>query len=139
MDRKGLSNRFDKCLQTLRAVGQEHLLGQWAFVECPPGVRKAGEAIINYIDSEGYFRTDFDAVIKESKAPLTLEDLQEALRLVQTLDPPGVGARNLQECLLIQLDALHQDAEASEGHDFELERALITEHLKHGRHLASRL
>src|ERR1044071_6282717 len=32
----------------------EHLLGQWAFVECTPGVRKAGEAIINYIDSDGY-------------------------------------------------------------------------------------
>jgi RNA polymerase sigma-54 factor len=108
----------------------EHLLGQWAFVECSTSVRKAGEAIINYIDSEGYFRIDFETVIKESKTPLTPEDLQEALGLVQTLDPPGVGARNLQECLLIQLEALHQDAEASEGHDFELERALITDHLK---------
>jgi len=108
----------------------EHLLGQWAFVECSAGVRRAGEAIINYIDSEGYFRTDFETVIKESKAPLTAEDLQEALHLVQSLDPAGVGARNLQECLLIQLEALHQDAEASEGHDFELERALITDHLK---------
>jgi RNA polymerase sigma-54 factor len=108
----------------------EHLLGQWAFVECPAGVRKAGEAIINYIDSEGYFRADFESVIKESKNPLTIEDLQEALRLVQTLDPPGVGARSLQECLLLQLDALRHDPEASEGHDFELERALITDHLK---------
>ena len=108
----------------------EHLLGQWAFIECPAGVRKAGEAIINYIDSEGYFRVEFETVLKESRTPLTIEDLQEALRLVQSLDPPGTGARSLQECLLLQLDALHQDADAAEGHDFELERSLITDHLK---------
>ncbi len=37
---------------------QEHLLGQWAFVECSPGVRRAGELLINYIDADGYLRTD---------------------------------------------------------------------------------
>jgi RNA polymerase sigma-54 factor len=109
---------------------QEHLLGQWAFVECPKPVRKAGEAIINYIDAEGYFRTDVEQVIKESKAPLTIPDLQEALRLVQTLEPSGIGARNLRECLLLQLAALENDPDAADGHDFELERSLITEHLK---------
>src|SRR5580704_6989351 len=45
---------------------QEHLLGQWAFVEFTPEVRKAGEILINYIDPEGYFRADFETVIKES-------------------------------------------------------------------------
>lgn len=109
---------------------QEHLLGQWAFVDCPPNIRKAGQAIINYIDPEGYFRVEFEQVKTESKAPLTIPDLQEALRLVQTLEPSGVGARNLRECLLLQLDALEHDEEAAEGHDFELERALITDHLK---------
>jgi RNA polymerase sigma-54 factor len=109
---------------------QEHLLGQWAFIECTPGVRRAGEAIINYIDAEGYFRTDFEIVVRESKAALTLPDLQEALHLVQTLEPAGLGARNLRECLLIQLAALEQDAERSQGHDFDLERSLITDHLK---------
>ncbi|HZL34326.1 MAG TPA: RNA polymerase factor sigma-54 [Tepidisphaeraceae bacterium] len=108
---------------------QEHLLGQWAFIECSPAVRKAGEAIINYIDAEGYFRTEFETVLKESKAPITLADLQEALRLVQTLEPAGVGARTLQECLLLQLAALEHDPEQAKGHDFDLEYALITEHL----------
>jgi RNA polymerase sigma-54 factor len=109
---------------------QEHLLGQWAFIECSPAVRRAGEAIVNYIDAEGYLRTEFETIQKESKVPLTNDDLTEAVRLIQTLDPSGVGARNLRECLLIQLNALQDDAELSEGHDFELERALITEHLK---------
>jgi RNA polymerase sigma-54 factor len=109
---------------------QEHLLGQWAFIECPVPVRRAGEAIINYFDAEGYLRTEFETIIKESKRPLKTEDLSEALRLVQTMDPPGVGARNLKECLLIQLTALEADADLAEGHDFELERALINDHLK---------
>jgi len=50
--------------------------------------------------------------------------------LVQSLEPAGVGARNLRECLLLQLDAIEQDEEAAEGHDFDLERALVGEHLK---------
>src|SRR3954470_520959 len=108
----------------------EHLLGQWAFVETTPEVRKAGEAVINYIDADGYFRNEFEQVQKESKTPLKLEDLQEALSLLQTLEPAGIGARNLRECLQLQLDALRDDEERAEGHDFELERSLITDHLK---------
>ena len=108
----------------------EHLLAQWCFVECPPGVRKAGEAIINYIDAEGYLRTELETIQKESKTPLTLEDLQAAVKLIQTLEPPGIGARSLAECLLLQLDAIEDDEELAEGHDFELERQLITDHLK---------
>jgi RNA polymerase sigma-54 factor len=109
---------------------QEHLLGQWAFIECAPPVRQAGEVIINYIDAEGYLRTDFETIKKESKVPLTDESLGEALRCIQTLEPAGVGARDLKECLLIQLKAVEEDAERAAGHDFALERALITDHLK---------
>jgi RNA polymerase sigma-54 factor len=108
----------------------EYLLEQWTFVECSPPVRKAGEILINNIDAEGYFRAKFEDVQRESKTPATITDLQEALSLIQTLEPPGVGARNLQECLLIQLQAIEEDQDLSEGHDFPLERALITEHLK---------
>ncbi len=115
---------------------QEHLLGEWAFIDCTLEIRRAGEAIINNIDGDGYLRRDgqllpLDEISKESKIPLALPDLEAALRLVQTLEPAGVGARNLRECLLIQLDALADDDNgAGDGHDFELERALITDHLK---------
>jgi RNA polymerase sigma-54 factor len=108
----------------------DHLTAQWSFIECSAPVRRAGEILINYIDAEGYFRTSFEDVQKESKTPVTLADLQEALKLIQTLEPAGVGARTMQECLLLQLDAVEEDDELSEGHDFPLERALITEHLK---------
>jgi RNA polymerase sigma-54 factor len=107
----------------------EHLLKQWHFVETTAGVYAAGEAIINYIDSDGYLRTDLEVIQKESKKPLTIEDLHTALKEIQTLDPTGVGARNLKECLLIQLDALEDDPEHAEDHDFELERKLVQDHL----------
>jgi RNA polymerase sigma-54 factor len=109
---------------------QEHLLGQWAFVECSPEVRKAGEAIINSIDDTGYLRVDLETIRTESKQPLEIADLQEALELVQTLEPAGVGARSPQECLLLQLDALESDEELADGHDFDLERRLVSDHLK---------
>lgn len=108
----------------------EHLLSQWIFIEAAPEVRRAGEVLINYIDADGYFRQDFETVQKESRTPLKAEDLHEALRLIQTLEPAGVGARSLRECLLLQLEALRDDEEGAEGHDFDLERSLITEHLK---------
>ena len=107
----------------------DHLLDQWTFVECPPAVCQAGRAIINYIDEQGYLRTDLETIRAESKTPLTIEDMHEALRLIQTLEPAGVGARNISECLLLQINALEEDPE-NEDHDFELERKLVTDHLK---------
>jgi RNA polymerase sigma-54 factor len=109
----------------------EHLLGQWMFVEVPPNLRAAGEAIISYIDAEGYLRTPLEDIQKESKTPLKLDDLHEALRMIQDLEPAGVGARDLAECLLLQLGAIErEDGDLAEGHDFVLERALISDHLK---------
>ena len=116
---------------------QEHLLGEWAFVDCTPEVRRAGQAIISNLDGDGYLRREgqplpMEEIAKESKRPMSVADLDAALRLVQTLEPTGVGARNLRECLLIQLNALASgdDEDAAEGHDFDLERALVTDHLK---------
>jgi RNA polymerase sigma-54 factor len=109
----------------------EHLLNQWMFVEIPPNLLAAGEAIISYIDAEGYLRTPLEDIQKESKTPLKLEDLHEALRMIQDLEPAGVGARDLAECLLLQLGAIErEDGDLAEGHDFVLERALIADHLK---------
>ncbi len=107
----------------------EHLLDQWMFIDIPDNLKQAGEAIINYIDAEGYLRTPLEEIQKESKLPLTLEDLTAALKLVQDLDPAGIGARDLRECLLLQLAALEDDEELAAGHDFELENALVSDHL----------
>lgn len=108
----------------------EHLMDQWLFVEATPGVKKAGEAIISVITPEGYLHTELEIIQQESiKIPLAIEDLQTAVGLVQQLEPPGVGARNIRECLLLQLDAIDDDPEAN-GQDLELERKLVSDHLK---------
>jgi RNA polymerase sigma-54 factor len=107
----------------------EYLLDQWTFVECSPAVRRAGRILINFIDAEGYLRVPMETMRSESKDPPTLADLEAALKLVQTLEPAGVGARDLRECLLLQLADLEGDEELSEGHDFPLEKALVADYL----------
>src|SRR3954452_14136345 len=59
---------------------QEHLLNQWAFIEAPANLKTAGEAIINYITAEGYLNTELEQIQKESKKPVSLEDLHQALK-----------------------------------------------------------
>ncbi len=107
----------------------EYLRNQWSLVECTPSIRSAGLLLINHIDADGYLRSEFEAIRSECKDPPSVEDLEEALRLVQKLEPAGVGARNLRECLLLQLDALEEDPEAFDEHEFDLERAIVCNHL----------
>lgn len=117
----------------------EYLLGQWAFVDAPDAVKAAGEVIISNIDEDGYFRTPPEELLGEGDPPATAESLQSALSLVQQLDPPGVGARDLRECLLIQLDAEAaarggSDDPAPDGADGNgdpaLSRQLVSDHLR---------
>lgn len=101
---------------------QEHLLQQWAFEEIPERIRKAGELIINYIDDDGWLHTDLAEIARQVQPPLSNDIMVEALQAVQKLEPAGIGARNLEECLVIQLDQLPGD--------HELERILIRRHLQ---------
>ena len=81
---------------------QEILMEQLSTEDCAPGVRRAAEEVIGNIDDDGFFRS-VPAEIAQA-VPCPLETAEAALRLVQTFDPPGIGARDLTECLLIQLE-----------------------------------
>jgi RNA polymerase sigma-54 factor len=59
------------------------------------------EMLISYIDENGYLSVPLEKISEENE--VSLEVLEDALRIVQNLDPPGVGARTIQECLTIQL------------------------------------
>lgn len=100
---------------------QEHLLNQWALVEVDDALRLAGEAIINKLDPDGYIRAPLTDIAADGRPPLSVEQISKALPLVQKLEPPGVGARDIVECLLLQLDALPGDN--------TIERTLISNHL----------
>ncbi len=68
------------------------------------------EEIIGNIDEDGYLRRDLNLIVQDinltHKMQLTVAQAEEVLRRVQRLDPVGVGARTLQECLLVQLETL---------------------------------
>jgi len=103
----------------------DYLHAQWAFIEAGADVKAAGRLIINYIDDDGYLRTPLEELPSKTNEPVDPGKLREALKLVQTLDPPGVGARDLQECLLVQLNA-----EAAAGRDVTLETELVQSFLR---------
>jgi RNA polymerase sigma-54 factor len=98
----------------------DYLLEQWAFVEAPPAVKPAGTALIAAIEEDGYLRTPLAEVASACEPPADVKDLEAALPLVQALDPIGVGARDLRECLLLQLSA-----EEAAGASLTLEKELV--------------
>ncbi len=66
-----------------------------------------GQYIIGNIDDSGYLQRSIDSMVDDlafmHNLTTTKKELEEVLSIIQDFDPPGVGARNLQECLLIQL------------------------------------
>jgi len=66
-----------------------------------------GQYIIGNIDASGYLQRSVDAIVDDLAFMQNInakkEDVEEVLAVIQEFDPPGVGGRNLQECLLIQL------------------------------------
>ena len=77
--------------------------------------------LVDYVDDNGYIEKALDLIAKETN--IKLQDLEEHLPFLQEFDPPGVGARNLKECLLIQAKHLQENTEDMV--------TLITNHLKH--------
>ncbi len=63
--------------------------------------------LISYINDDGYIQTPLEEIAQEEG--VTVQDLEEMLPFMHEFDPPGVGARNLQECLLIQAKHIQED------------------------------
>ncbi|REJ87152.1 MAG: RNA polymerase sigma-54 factor, partial [Planctomycetota bacterium] len=81
----------------------EYLIDQFHYFDGPPQVRAFGEYLIYNLDSNGRLQSSLPEMAQVYGGEVTLEQAEEALRLVQQLDPPGVGARNVAECLLLQI------------------------------------
>ncbi len=84
----------------------EHLEGQLAFITDDSRLIALAREIIGNLDENGYLRCSLEEILRSlvdwDPVP-TAEELGEALSFVQSLDPPGVGAKDLRECLLFQL------------------------------------
>ncbi len=82
---------------------QDHLLEQFHYFDCPDKVRRFGEFLIQNLDHNGRLQSTLPEIVQVFGEPIDMEQAEQALALVQKLDPPGVGARNVEECLLLQL------------------------------------
>ncbi|MEW6602306.1 MAG: RNA polymerase factor sigma-54 [Nitrospirota bacterium] len=83
----------------------EHLLWQLRLSSVSGPVGKTAEIIINNLNDYGYLQASLEEIAIMAETDLAV--CEEALKFVQGLDPSGVGARNLQECLLLQLPPLN--------------------------------
>lgn len=83
---------------------QEHLSFQLSMIELSPAEKRVVEYLIGNIDDAGYLQVTLEEASRQFA--IFLEEAEKALRVVQGLEPYGVGARNLTECLIIQAEAL---------------------------------
>ncbi|MBY0311447.1 MAG: RNA polymerase factor sigma-54 [Phycisphaerales bacterium] len=115
----------------------QQLQEQWGLADVEDALREPGAAIIGYIEDDGYLRTPLETIIDrlppatDAQPRPTLELMHKALQAVQILlEPPGVGARDTRECLLIQADALTDLSPISEREQWAIVRQLIADHLE---------
>jgi len=99
----------------------EYLLSQWRVLNLDEETRRAGEAIIYHLEEDGYLKVRLEEVADSVRPALALDVVERALARVQRLDPVGIAARDYQECLLLQLEAMPGDN--------RIERELIQNHL----------
>lgn len=81
---------------------QEQLLSELSSCNASPEILRLGEAIISALDDSGYFRSTLADLAMSENAELA--DAEAALKLIQSFDPPGIGCRDLAECLKLQLE-----------------------------------
>lgn len=94
---------YDQTLTRIPSLS-DHLLWQLHLSVSDPGLVKGGEWIIGNLDDDGYLRATLDELAQQSGVSLT--EMERALDLVQGFDPLGIGAKDLRECLLIQVRQL---------------------------------
>jgi RNA polymerase sigma-54 factor len=89
---------------------QDALKTQLSLRACDERIELLAEHLIGNLDEDGYLRRDLDAIVNDlaftQNINATKEDLELALREVHALDPAGTGARDLRECLLIQVQRM---------------------------------
>lgn len=86
---------------------QDHLLWQFHLSITTPREIEIGSELIGNINDDGYLQISIEEIASQVKA--TTQEVEAMLRKIQTFDPTGVGARDIKECLLLQLRHLDHD------------------------------
>jgi RNA polymerase sigma-54 factor len=86
----------------------EQLIAQMGFLKLDERQKIIGRQLIGSIENDGYIRRDLEAIINDlvfsQNIETDIDEIEEILRKIQNFDPAGIAARNLQECLVIQLE-----------------------------------
>ncbi|MFI4905154.1 MAG: RNA polymerase factor sigma-54 [Steroidobacterales bacterium] len=107
----GGSGEEDRQQEFADSSGQslhEHLLWQLELARLNPRDLAIGRAVVDAINDDGYLSEPLDVIGASLKPELdpSVAEVERVLAIVQTFDPPGVGARSVSECLLLQLEQL---------------------------------
>jgi RNA polymerase sigma-54 factor len=103
---------------------QKHLENQFSVLELSPREVEVGDYLIYNVDDNGFLRFALvDDFLKASAIdpPIQVAESEAVLKKIQSLDPAGVGARDLRECLLLQLER--------EADGYPLEKQIVRDHL----------
>jgi RNA polymerase sigma-54 factor len=103
---------------------QKHLENQFSVLEAGPRDCEIGDYLIYNIDDNGFLRFPLNEDFLRASGiepPVAVAEADSVLKRIQSLDPPGVGARDLRECLLLQLER--------EADGYPLEKQIVRDHL----------
>lgn len=105
---------------------EDYLIDQLSFFDISKDERRLVNLVIANLDDGGYLKSTPEEIAASLEPPVNPDQVRHAISIVQRLDPPGVCARDLAECLLLQLTPETPNPEAV--------RTLITNHLENIRH-----
>ena len=125
--RRGSDGGEDKKMEAMNNTAsrpqslQDHLFEQFTLQDIDGETQEIGEAVIYNLNDDGYLQYPLADIVATLGHDVTLERAEAVLKRIQQLDPPGVGARDLRECLLLQL---------GDGDAYQFERLLVMNHLE---------
>ena len=96
----------------------EQLMSQLGYLGLNDHQYAIGKQLVGSIEADGYIRRELEAIVNDMAfsqgVETTVEEVESILKKIQSFDPPGIAARNLQECLLLQLERMDN------GHDIDV-------------------
>jgi RNA polymerase sigma-54 factor len=95
-------NDFEKYITASEDM-YSNLLHQLRMLDIDQRTQEISEFMINSLNEEGYLTIPLEKIARQFNVPVKY--VEKALKIVQSLEPPGIGARNLSECILLQLEA----------------------------------
>jgi RNA polymerase sigma-54 factor len=111
----GERSELDEWIRDTPAL-RDHLRQQMSNCRLDARSRALADLVIEALEDDGYLREDLDELVSgfSLEPEITHEELENAIKLVQGIDHPGLAARSLSECLSLQLEALDEDTEGRE-------------------------